>query len=132
MAALSIGISSHTALAELYSRSRWRSRRKTRWLYARMPSKTPSPYSRPWSNTDTMAESRSKNFPSIHTTVTVVSRARGCPKYRHTTARADEPAGDRTQDLRIKSPLLYQLSYRLRRRRKVALAAAILKEQRRR
>lgn len=24
-----------------------------------------------------------------------------------------EPAGDRTQDLRIKSPLLYQLSYRL-------------------
>ena len=24
-----------------------------------------------------------------------------------------EPAGDRTRDLRIKSPLLYQLSYRL-------------------
>ena len=26
---------------------------------------------------------------------------------------ANEPAGTRTQDLRIKSPLLYQLSYRL-------------------
>ena len=25
----------------------------------------------------------------------------------------DDPAGDRTQDLRIKSPLLYQLSYRV-------------------
>src|SRR5216683_525035 len=43
-----------------------------------MPSNTPSPYSRPWSNTDTVAESRSRNFPSIHTTVTVVSRALGC------------------------------------------------------
>ena len=29
------------------------------------------------------------------------------------TRDKDEPAGDRTQDLRIKSPLLYQLSYRL-------------------
>ena len=27
---------------------------------------------------------------------------------------ADEPGGSRTHDLRIKSPLLYQLSYRLR------------------
>ena len=25
----------------------------------------------------------------------------------------DDPAGDRTRDLRIKSPLLYQLSYRV-------------------
>src|SRR5258708_39087057 len=132
-----------------------------------MPSNTPSPYSRPWSNTDTVAESRARNFPSIHTTVPVVSRALGCVsigqqrrettvtvvwmdgkfhphnghgglpgaglcKYRSTTTRADEPAGDRTQDLRIKSPLLYQLSYRLWRRRKVALAAGILKEQQRR
>ncbi len=29
------------------------------------------------------------------------------------TEKKSEPAGDRTQDLRIKSPLLYQLSYRL-------------------
>src|SRR5256886_15148794 len=29
--------------------------------------------------------------------------------------RGDDPAGDRTQDLRIKSPLLYQLSYRVQR-----------------
>ncbi|SUZ86917.1 uncharacterized protein METZ01_LOCUS39771, partial [marine metagenome] len=28
---------------------------------------------------------------------------------------ANEPGGSRTHDLRIKSPLLYQLSYRLRR-----------------
>src|SRR2546426_1557087 len=31
-----------------------------------------------------------------------------------------EPAGDRTRDLRIKSPLLYQLSYRLNGGRKIA------------
>jgi hypothetical protein len=29
------------------------------------------------------------------------------------TLQVDERAGDRTQDLRIKSPLLYQLSYPL-------------------
>src|SRR6266487_3558038 len=31
-------------------------------------------------------------------------------------SRNNDPAGDRTQDLRIKSPLLYQLSYRVERR----------------
>ena len=32
---------------------------------------------------------------------------------RGTPEEVNEPAGARTQDLRIKSPLLYQLSYRL-------------------
>src|SRR5437660_10888397 len=41
------------------------------------------------------------------------------PWERDSTARlagisvGNDPAGDRTQDLRIKSPLLYQLSYRV-------------------
>src|SRR5881409_3907196 len=44
------------------------------------------------------------------------------PWERDSTARlagisvGDDPAGTRTQDLRIKSPLLYQLSYRVERR----------------
>src|SRR5207244_13505391 len=33
-----------------------------------------------------------------------------------TPARCHDPGGDRTRGLRIKSPLLYQLSYRLARR----------------
>src|SRR5947207_2848752 len=43
------------------------------------------------------------------------------PWERDSTARlagisvGNDPAGDRTQDLRIKSPLLYQLSYRVER-----------------
>ena len=35
------------------------------------------------------------------------------PRRERDVRKANEPAGDRTRDLRIKSPLLYQLSYRL-------------------
>src|SRR3989442_12628129 len=83
-----------------------------------MPSKTPSPYRRPWSNTETTALPRSYHVPSIHTmegiggicllSPAVTTGGRG-PGGR----RVYEAAGGRTQDLRIKSPLLYQLSYRL-------------------
>ena len=38
--------------------------------------------------------------------------------------KVDEPAGNRTQDLRIKSPLLYQLSYRLDGRKIVGRAVS--------
>ena len=36
-----------------------------------------------------------------------------CIQEVGSAAQVDDPAGDRTQDLRIKSPLLYQLSYRV-------------------
>src|SRR5213083_2835922 len=86
-----------------------------------MPSKTPSPYSRPWSNTETTALPRSYHVPSIHTMEGIGRNlapisppdngGRGGPGGG---PGSHEAAGDRTQDLRIKSPLLYQLSYRLR------------------
>src|SRR2546429_5265683 len=61
------GISSQIPLAEAYNRSRCCASRNTRRLYTRIPSKTPSPYSRPWSNTDTLASARSWYVPSIQT-----------------------------------------------------------------
>src|SRR4029077_336875 len=78
-----------------------------------MPSNTPSPYRRPWSNTETTALPRSYHVPSIHTMEGIGRNLP--PKYPHDNRgrRHSEAAGDRTQDLRIKSPLLYQLSYRL-------------------
>src|SRR5579884_2188544 len=42
-------------------------RRNTRRLYTRMPSNTPSPYRRPWSNTEILASARSWYVPSIQT-----------------------------------------------------------------
>src|SRR2546422_1723541 len=86
-----------------------------------MPSKTPSPYRRPWSNTETTALPRSYHVPSIHTMEGIV-RNLSCRAPRDNRAYRSkkggyEPAGDRTRDLRIKSPLLYQLSYRLARRK---------------
>src|SRR6266487_2518766 len=61
------GISSQIPLAEAYNRSRCCASRNTRRLYTRIPSKTPSPYSSPWSNTDTLALVRSWYVPSIQT-----------------------------------------------------------------
>src|SRR5258705_5450746 len=119
IASRATGISTQMAFGDAYSRSRWASRRKTRPPYARMPSNTPSPYSRPWSNTETTALLRSNHVPSIHTMEGMGgnlprmlcgdNRGGGGAGGRH----SNEAAGDRTQDLRIKSPLLYQLSYRL-------------------
>ena len=44
---------------------------------------------------------------------------RGIANYHYLSMRAtaSDPGGDRTRDLRIKSPLLYQLSYRVRDRK---------------
>src|SRR5437773_10954937 len=61
------GISSQIPLAEAYNRSRCCASRNTRRSYTRIPSKTPSPYSSPWSNTDTLALVRSWYVPSIQT-----------------------------------------------------------------
>src|SRR5256885_1360573 len=43
-----------------------------------MPSKTPSPYRRPWSNTETTALPRSYHVPSIHTMEVAQSLGKGC------------------------------------------------------
>src|SRR5439155_10647964 len=75
-----------------------------------MPSNTPSPYRRPWSHTETTALPRSYHVPSIHT---MEGMSGNLPRLPSGQQGLDEAAGDRTQDLRIKSPLLYQLSYRL-------------------
>src|SRR6266550_90593 len=83
-----------------------------------MPSKTPSPYSRPWSNTETTAVPRSYHVPSIHTMEGIGRNlapmsppdngGRGGPGGRGAGEGrggpgSHEAAGDRTQDLRIKS-----------------------------
>src|SRR6266516_1487291 len=80
-----------------------------------MPSCTPSPYKRPWSNTETTALQRSYHVPSIHTMEGIGGNLPPMPSPDNGGREdgGDEPAGDRTRDLRIKSPLLYQLSYRL-------------------
>src|SRR3982074_3013496 len=78
-----------------------------------MPSNTPSPYRRPWSNTETTASLRSYHVPSIHTMEGIGGICLLGAPVTTGGRRLDEAAGDRTQDLRIKSPLLYQLSYPL-------------------
>src|SRR5205809_4095647 len=70
-----------------------------------MPSNTPSPYRRPWSNTETTALPRSYHVPSIHTMEGI---AGNLPRMSSADNGGledgnDEPAGDRTRDLRIKS-----------------------------
>jgi hypothetical protein len=55
---------------------------------------------------------------------TAKSRRNKTPAPPNRGSGVSEPAGDRTQDLRIKSPLLYQLSYRLVVRMKVPPSAS--------
>src|SRR6266566_1707724 len=93
MASRVMGMSSQIALADPNRRSRWASRRN----------KLPPSY----------------HVPSIHTMEGI---AGNLPRMSSADNGGledgnDEPAGDRTRDLRIKSPLLYQLSYRLARRK---------------
>src|SRR5438445_12757650 len=91
-----MGISIHTPLAEAYKRPRCLSRRNTRRLYTRIPSNTPSPYSRPWSNTETLAFALSYNSPSIQIVGAIVGAggavgavAYGASIYRHARAVGD-------------------------------------------
>src|SRR2546422_2099034 len=73
------------AFADWNIRSTWRSSLKTRLLYARIPSNTPSPYRRPWSLTGTLASDSGKNFPSRYTTFSIREAPNilymGCARY---------------------------------------------------
>src|SRR3989442_7863138 len=91
-----------------------------------MPSKPPSPYRRPWSNTETTALLRSYHVPSIHTMEGIGrnlppmsrrdngggggGRGRGAGARGRGRRRAREAAWDPTQGPPTKSSVLYQLS----------------------
>ena len=58
---------------------------------------------------------RALQKPAQHTHATGCTENRNRSKNNDSLRRTNEPGGTRTHDLRIKSPLLYQLSYELKR-----------------
>jgi hypothetical protein len=60
-----------------------------------------------------MRRRRSSASDEARATVAETVRALGGAVESEVAVKLNDPAGARTQDLRIKSPLLYQLSYRV-------------------